>query len=72
MLPPFQTDGSVNLLAQLPEWEMMGNYGSVDDAARIAAIFFRFIDPTDPKTEDFRVQMFAAKCIASDDPRLKQ
>jgi hypothetical protein len=49
----------------------MGNYDSVNESGKDRRHLLSIADSTDSQTEDYRVQMFAAKCIASDDPRLK-
>lgn len=69
LLPPLRHDGTVNMSAPLSKWKRLGNYDTSDDCeTALSDIRSRWVghEPNFPAKTD------EARCISSDDPRLKE
>jgi hypothetical protein len=75
MVPPIE-NGQLNLHAPVSRWEIESSYDRADDCQRIIARFVQMYPHLKDEGSGFTKAkawpMVNAKCIATDDPRLKE
>jgi hypothetical protein len=70
MMPPWYKDEKEpQLHAPLADWEIIGSYDRADDCQNN---LLHIVTPAYPRATPKQRRAFGVKCVATDDPRLKE